>query len=605
MRMKLLAVAVATSLLFVAGTVIAYADGQPVVSLGVDLSEDQRVAILKYFGITDQNTQVIWVNNQQERDLLSSYVPIEQIGTHTYSCAYIQPTTSGGIQVRTANLNWVTSNMIATTLSTAGVTNCNVIAVAPFEMSGTGALTGVILAYEEAIGNELDPVKKEIATQELITTGTLADELGKGTATDIVNQIKIQVIEGQVEDEDTVIEIVNDVVDDVDTGSVLSDSDRQLLEDLAIQIAQQKYDYEEMKDTLERVEQNVQNSGSTVVNNNTTNNIDNSVTNNSSDNSVTNNSSVVNNYYEEEENILNNVDESALGENVISSSTYETQEITESFVVDQTEGSSPVEGNELQIAETDSFSMDEGNYQEETEDLGSEGYTVQEGAEEPEDLWSEGCVNLEDDLVRLADDSVSGYVRLFINGTSVIPENGEVRSLDEFGNTLWYVDLTEKDSWVASAMSDSDKDNLGWSEGSEVIIFTGEGTSFGITGKVSVNATFVDGNLAEIPINKEFDLQDDGYEVSIRYAGRQSLLKNSIIYGEVCVDDSIKYATLSVEDETIAVVSKDTIEFVDGSDVFSITLLESGRTTLTADFYDAEGNLVGETDVFVGVLQEQ
>ena len=277
-----------------------------------------------------------------------------------------------------------------------------------------------------------------------------------------------------------------------------------------------------------------------------------------------------------------------LGENVISSSTYETQETTESFVVDQTEGSSSIEGNDLQIAETDSFSMDDGNYQEETEDLGSEGY-----------------VNLEDDLVRLADDSVSGYVRLFINGTSVIPENGEVRSLDEFGNTLWYVDLTEKDSWVASAMSDSDKDNLGWSEGSEVIIFTGEGTSFGITGKVSVNATFVDGNLAEIPINKEFDLQDDGYEVSIRYAGRQSLLKNSIIYGEVCVDDSIKYATLSVEDETIAVVSKDTIEFVDGSDVFSITLLESGRTTLTADFYDAEGNLVGETDVFVGVLQEQ
>ena len=58
---------------------------------------------------------------------------------------YVEPTKKGnGINVKTANLTWVTSAMIATTLSTAGIENANVIAAAPFPVSGTGALTGVM-----------------------------------------------------------------------------------------------------------------------------------------------------------------------------------------------------------------------------------------------------------------------------------------------------------------------------------------------------------------------------------------------------------------------------------------------------------------------------
>ncbi|MFR8351903.1 MAG: DUF1002 domain-containing protein [Blautia obeum] len=42
--------------------------------------------------------------------------------------------------MRTANLNYVTCNMIATALSTAGVTNCVLLPHAQYEASGTGAL---------------------------------------------------------------------------------------------------------------------------------------------------------------------------------------------------------------------------------------------------------------------------------------------------------------------------------------------------------------------------------------------------------------------------------------------------------------------------------
>ena len=260
----LLSLGLALSLMF---PVTAAADGQKVVTLGADLSEEQKTAVMRYFGVLGQNVKILYITNQDERAHLGSYVPIEQIGTHTYSCALVNPTTHGGIQVKTANLSWVTSNMIASTLSTSGVVNCEVLAAAPFEVSGTGALTGIIMAYETASGITLDSAKKDIATQELVTTGTIANTVGQAQATEIVNEIKIQVIQNQVDDQQQIEQIVNDVVDKVIEEKVqpaaenvtvsLSEDDRALLEDLAYQIADQQYDYSDMKETLERVEENV------------------------------------------------------------------------------------------------------------------------------------------------------------------------------------------------------------------------------------------------------------------------------------------------------------------------------------------------------------
>ena len=253
-----------------APTMPVFADSQKVVTLGADLSEEQRVAVLKYFGVYGQNIETIYITNQDERDHLSSYVPIEQIGSKTFSCALVCPTTSGGIHVKTANLSWVTSNMIASTLSTSGVVNCDVLAASPFEVSGTGALTGIMMAYETASGTQLEEEKKEIATQELVTTGTIANTVGQSQATQIVNEIKIQIIQGQVVDQGEVDNIVYSVVEDVaeenpESGTALSDEDYAMLSDLANQIAQQQYDYAEMEETLERVEENVESINQTVT----------------------------------------------------------------------------------------------------------------------------------------------------------------------------------------------------------------------------------------------------------------------------------------------------------------------------------------------------
>ena len=163
-------------------TVPAMADAMKVVTLGADLSDEQKNTMLKYFKVDSSQVQIIYVTNQDERDHLSSYVPLEQIGTRTVSCAYVKPTTSGGIKVRTANLNWVTCNMIASSLSTSGVTNCEVVAACPFEVSGTGALTGIQMAYETASGQKLDETKKELATEEMVVTGNRNPGTDSGTA---------------------------------------------------------------------------------------------------------------------------------------------------------------------------------------------------------------------------------------------------------------------------------------------------------------------------------------------------------------------------------------------------------------------------------------
>lgn len=266
------------------------ADGMNVVTLGADLTQDQKDTMLRYFKVSADSVQIINVTNQDERDHLSAYVPVEQIGTRTVSCAYVKPTTSGGIKVRTANLNWVTCNMIATSLSTSGVKNCEVVAACPFQVSGTGALTGIQMAYETASGEQLDPTKKQIATEEMVVTGNLAEDIGQNSATAVINQAKSQIIADGIQDADQIYNIVVNIADQ--NGVALSDDQIQTIVSLLQEIAQQDYDYSDMEETLDRVNDNVTGQGDTS----------------SSD---------------DPDSIVNNVDESVLGEDVIADSTQD------------------------------------------------------------------------------------------------------------------------------------------------------------------------------------------------------------------------------------------------------------------------------------------
>ena len=247
-----------TMCLAVSTPIPAMADASKVVTLGADLTDEQKNTMMNYFKTDSSQAQVISVTNQDEHDLLGKYIPSEQIGTRTLSCAYVKPTQSGGIKVRTANLNYVTCNMIATALSTAGVTNCEVVAACPYEVSGTGALTGVMKAYESASGQELDSTKKDLAAQEVVVTGDVAQQVGQDNATNIINQAKMQIIGDNIQNADEIYNIVYNIANE--NGVSLSQDEIDTIVSLLQQIAQQNYDIQEMQQTLANIQQNLEQS---------------------------------------------------------------------------------------------------------------------------------------------------------------------------------------------------------------------------------------------------------------------------------------------------------------------------------------------------------
>lgn len=173
---------------------VVLADSQRIVTLGKDLSESQKSTVLKFFGVEEGDTSInfIEVTNEDEHAVLDGIAPASAIGSKTYSCAYIEPTMSGGIKVKTANLTYVTVNSLYNALQTAGVENCNLIVTAPFEVSGTGALTGVFKAFEQS-GKALEEGKQEAAAEELIVGSKLESEYGQG-GVDLVSDLKKEVI---------------------------------------------------------------------------------------------------------------------------------------------------------------------------------------------------------------------------------------------------------------------------------------------------------------------------------------------------------------------------------------------------------------------------
>ena len=234
----------------------AFADGARVVTIGVNNSPEQRATILKYFGVNENEVVVLEVNNQEERKYLEGVASEAQLGKKTYSCAYVEPTKAGsGINVKTANLTWLTSSMVASTLSTAGLTDADVVVASTFPVSGTGALTGIMKAFEDSTGKPLEEEKKELASEELIITGDLGEDIGADKATGIVNDIKTEIIKNNTSDTVQIADTINNITNNYNV--TLTPEQQKQLEDLMAKIAKQDYDYNKMKDTLNGIKETV------------------------------------------------------------------------------------------------------------------------------------------------------------------------------------------------------------------------------------------------------------------------------------------------------------------------------------------------------------
>ncbi|HET6872320.1 MAG TPA: DUF1002 domain-containing protein [Sporolactobacillaceae bacterium] len=214
----------------------AFADATPgdvIVTLGQDLTASQRASILNEMGVDPNSVQIVTVTNQEEHHYLDAYIPRAEIGTKAISSAKItigEP--NSGIQVTTHNIDYVTENMYINALTTAGVKDAKVYVTAPFPVSGTGALTGIIKAYEKASGSAINDNQKQVANQEMATTTDLAKEsgIGQDKAAKLMTTIKQNMAANMPKTDSEMANLIRKSADQ--TGVTLSEADVQKLVDL-------------------------------------------------------------------------------------------------------------------------------------------------------------------------------------------------------------------------------------------------------------------------------------------------------------------------------------------------------------------------------------
>ena len=166
--------------------------------IGANLEPQQIGDVYNMFGVRRGDVIELTMTNAEERKYLEGYVDESLIGTRSISCVYVELLPEGsGMSVTTSNITWCTGEMYISALATAGITDARIIVAAPFEVSGTAALSGVYKAYEDMTGMKLDDLAKAVSTQELTITGDLAKEIGSMDSMSIVNELKLMLNETQ------------------------------------------------------------------------------------------------------------------------------------------------------------------------------------------------------------------------------------------------------------------------------------------------------------------------------------------------------------------------------------------------------------------------
>lgn len=177
---------------------LTVAENKTYLALGQDLTQDQLNAVLSLMGITADklaNYNVVYVTNADEHAYLDTYLDPAVIGKRSLSSVLVRPASTGhGVTVTTHNINYCTESMYQNALITAGVTDAEVIVVAPSQISGTAALIGALKAYSAMTGLSIPENALDTALDELVTTGAVSDALGDDkAATELISYIKAQI----------------------------------------------------------------------------------------------------------------------------------------------------------------------------------------------------------------------------------------------------------------------------------------------------------------------------------------------------------------------------------------------------------------------------
>ena len=144
------------------------------------------------------------------------------------------------VSVDKSKITTITGEMYISALKSAGITKGHVYVTSPVQATGESALAGIMNSYEEVTDVEIPDSVKEAANDEIYTEAEIVDNSGVDAdeLADLVNQVKEEVSADNVTDHDTIVNIINNYVENNNINIT-------------------NYDIENLADSIEQV-QNVQ-----------------------------------------------------------------------------------------------------------------------------------------------------------------------------------------------------------------------------------------------------------------------------------------------------------------------------------------------------------
>ena len=235
--------------------VIITSEDTPYLALGADLSAEQQHTVLSLMGINVADLgqyDVVYVNNKEEHQYLDAYISSTAIGTRSLSSVVITKTNKGdGLKISAYNINYCTIGMYKNALTTAGISDANIIVAGPFELSGTCALVGILKAYEEMTGETLNEDIVDAAMDELVTTGLLNESIDADpeVVEALIADLKEQIANGALQSEKSMRSAIEKTAKEY--GVSLTEEEKERLVRLLDKLKDLDLDWESIADQAE------------------------------------------------------------------------------------------------------------------------------------------------------------------------------------------------------------------------------------------------------------------------------------------------------------------------------------------------------------------
>lgn len=249
---KWLALCLSMILLFTSEMQVC-ASGNGVLALGSDLNAEQRAIVLSAMGLSEETAagyETIYITNDMEHEYLDASLGASVVGTRSLSSVLLLPQEKGaGLSVETHNINYCTIAMYRNALLTAGVEDAKVIVAAPSSISGTAALIGAVKAYETYSGETVDEAAFTAATDELVLTGELTEELKNVDSekiSDLIAYLKQQIAEQGLDDPAKLEELVRQAASEMNVS--LTDEQVSKIVDLLLKLSKLDIDADKLAD---------------------------------------------------------------------------------------------------------------------------------------------------------------------------------------------------------------------------------------------------------------------------------------------------------------------------------------------------------------------